>query len=248
MWLTAWSTFRSPITRHCAFPVRSRGYDPLTKDVFTSAGQDGGLFEGGFRAKYLWAKGSFRVLISADYTHEKGIASEALTFRSQTPGSIASANALVGITPSPTNVDNASNAPSTEHLDVWGLQANVSYTLGNGDSIIDILAFRRYYQYRLLDADYTQINIADELLNNPLRYSQLSNELRYASATGRRLEYQVGIYYDYATNDVGDIVEAGDLGLGVLPRLHRLVWDRGPPRRAYGKHRRVWASDVPCVR
>ena len=182
--------------------------DGFAKNVVRN--EDLGLFEYGARAKYLWQPtDALEVFLSADYAREDGPGGSVLIRRSDAPGGfIAGQNASVGIVASPDNVKIASNARTDNRFELWGGQAKVVYSFGNGYSLTDIVAYRTYEDHSALDTDTLPIRFFDG--NDQGRdQKQFSNELRLTSPPDA-VEYQVGLYY-IDVRDEGHLRQSANL-------------------------------------
>lgn len=201
-----------PITDDSA--VRISGFtnhqDGPVKDIYANVGSLG-FAESGVRAKYLWEPSdSWSVLLEGDYATENGAYNSFYTRRFDAPGGFAqSQDAALGITPSPNNLYIASNGPTFGRFSVGGTQANVRYTFGDGYTLTNIAAIRRYTNHSGLDADEFPVAFYDDVLPNFFD-RQVSDELRLASPTGRRLDYQVGLFYLHVRAEEHTIL-CGDL-------------------------------------
>lgn len=183
--------------------------DGFAKNVVSD--EDLGLFEYGARAKYLWQPtDALEVFLAADYARESGPGGSVLIRRSDAPGGfVAGQNASVGIVASPDNVKVAGNAPTDNRFELWGGQAKVVYSFGNGYSLTDIVAYRTYEDHSALDTDTLPIRFFDG--NDQGRdQKQFSNELRLTSPAGGAVEYQVGLYY-LDVRDEGYLRQSADL-------------------------------------
>jgi len=191
--------------------------DPFVKDLYTSANEDYDHTEKGVRVKYLWEPTSkLTVNLAADYARSDGIGPGETTDRSLAPGSVQiPLDAAVGVTPGPNNIYNSSDSPTNDRFESGGVQANIVYDTPNNGSITNILAYRAYDEQGVGDNDQHQINIEDNLAGH-FKFSQLSEELRYASPIGQRFEYQVGVYY-LAARIYEHATVAADLGMPAPP-------------------------------
>jgi iron complex outermembrane receptor protein len=176
-----------------------------------SRSEDLGLSEYGARVKYLWQPtDDLEIFLSADYARESGPGGSVLIRRSDAPGGfVASQDAAIGIVASPDNVEIGSNANTDNRFEVWGAQAKATYSLANGYSLADIVAYRTYEDSSALDTDTLPISFFDG--NDQGRdQSQFSNELRLTSPAGGRFDYQLGLYY-LDVRDRGHLRQTADL-------------------------------------
>lgn len=212
-------TLNVPVTANSALRINGAytAYDPLVRNVFNPAGSDFGYEQKSVKAKYLWEPSSaLRITVAGDYASASGIGPGATTDRSVVAGSpFAALDAAVGITPGPENAKLSSDQVTNANFKVGGVQARIEYELGNGDTITDVLAWRSYHAYSIFDNDQHQVNILNEL-SGTLDINQLSNELRLTSASGRKVDYQVGLYY-LRGRVKQDVTALGNLGLGAPP-------------------------------
>ena len=159
-------------------------------------GEDLGMRESGVRLKYLLRPDEhWNVLFEADYVKESGPGNSVIVRRFDAPGGfIAGLDQQAGISATPANLQMAANGPTFNNFTVSGTQANISYSFDNGMSLTDVVAYRSYTDSSNGDFDFLPQSIWD-ITSLQRDYSQFSNELRLASSTGGRLEYQVGTYY-----------------------------------------------------
>jgi iron complex outermembrane recepter protein len=158
--------------------------------------EDLGLTEYGARVKYLWTPlENLEIYLSGDYAKERGPAGSVLYRRADAPGGfMAAQDTAVGITAGPANTRIASDARTANHFEVGGAHGRVTYTFDNGYSLTDVIAWRKYDDRSKLDTDQLPIDFFN--VNDQGRdQHQFSNELRFASPTAHRFEYQVGLYY-----------------------------------------------------
>jgi iron complex outermembrane receptor protein len=158
------------------------------------------LFEAGLRqivvgAKLLWEPSDrLSVLVSGDYMNSKGLGPGVFSYRYVAPGSPNNFFlGSVGITPGPDNTFSAYNAPTFADTNLGGVQLKIDYDLGGGLQLTNITAYRGFDIRSGFDADYSPASLA-ELVSEPRGFHQLSNELRIASPTGGRFDYQFGLY------------------------------------------------------
>jgi iron complex outermembrane receptor protein len=163
-----------------------------------------GLGEYGGRVKLLWQPSTaFEVYLSGDYVKEEGVGDGALTSRYDAPGGLLQAlHAAGGVTASPTNLDDASNALNYQKFTSGGAQANVRYKFGSGYSLTNIFAYRFYRDAGNNDVDSSPFSLGDQLTRTRDLH-QVSDELRLTSPSEGRFTYQIGLYYlalNYQTN------------------------------------------------
>jgi iron complex outermembrane receptor protein len=178
--------------RVSAFGIRQDGF---MKNNYRPD-QDLGLTEGGLRIKYLWRPGdNWEVNLGADYAQESGPSPTISDRRFDAPGGfIAQRDALAGVTASPDNLRLPSNGANYLRMRVGGAQATVNYSFGNGFTLTDIAAYRGYHDSQSADFD----RLPDPLFDTGSAAEdlwQVSNELRLTSPLGKRLDYQLGLYY-----------------------------------------------------
>jgi iron complex outermembrane receptor protein len=157
-------------------------------------------FEGALRqiivgGKLLWEPTDrLSVLASGDYMNSRGLGPGVFSFRYVAPGSPDNFFlGAVGITPGPDNTLSAYNAPTYANTNLGGGQVRINYDLGGGLQLTNITAYRGFRTSTGFDADYGPASLA-ELVSEPRSFQQLTNELRIASPTGGRFDYQVGLY------------------------------------------------------
>jgi iron complex outermembrane recepter protein len=196
----------SSAARLSAFVTRQDGF---ARNVFQS--ENLGLTEYGARAKYLWQPGeAWQVYLSADYAHESGPGGSVLVRRFDAPGGfVATQDAGVAITASPRNLYIAGNAATFNEFELGGTSAKATYSFADGYSLTNITAYRAYWDRSGLDTDLLPISFFD---GNTQRRQQkeISDELRFTSPAGGRLEYQLGLYYLYV-RDYGSEVQSANL-------------------------------------
>jgi iron complex outermembrane receptor protein len=134
------------------------------------------------------------VLVSGDYMNSRGLGPGVFSYRYVAPGSPNNFFlGAVGITPSDDNTFSAYNAPTFADTNLGGGQVKIDYDLGGGLQLTNITAYRGFDIRSGFDADYSPASLA-ELVSEPRGFHQLSNELRIASPTDGRFDYQVGLY------------------------------------------------------
>lgn len=205
--------------------VRLNGYfsdlDPLFKDVYANVG-DFGQKQAGAKVKFLWAPGALSVYVSADYSESTGMGTGTFTQRSNGPASsFTPYDEAIGIVPGPNNVDVASDAPTTLHFDVGGVQSEIAYQLSDGLTLTNIAGFRQYDSHYENDFDLLQVNIVDAS-DAAFHLSQITEELRLSSSSRGPLNFQAGLYYYTGVSDRTDLL-SGDLGLGA-PAAPYVSW------------------------
>ncbi|HYQ46537.1 MAG TPA: TonB-dependent receptor [Polyangiaceae bacterium] len=86
------------------------------------------------------------------------------------------------------------NTPYTVNMQTGGVSLQLDKTLPAAHNLTSISAYRFWHWDPSLDGDRTalSVNIASNL---PTNQSQFSQELRVASASGKRFEYTGGLYY-----------------------------------------------------
>ncbi len=157
-------------------------------------------FEDGVRqvvgaGKLLWQPNDrLSVLVAGDYMDSRGLGPGVASFRSVAPGSpngffLAS----VGVTPSADNTFSAYDLDTYADTKIGGGQIKVDYDLGGGTMLTNIAAFRKFKIDTGFDPDYGPANLV-QLYVEPRAFRQVSDELRIASPTGGKFDYQVGLY------------------------------------------------------
>jgi iron complex outermembrane receptor protein len=209
--LLAQGAVNIPVTADSAarvsvFVTRQDGFE---RNVFQH--ENLGLTEYGARAKYLWQPDSeWEVYLSADYAHESGPAGSVLVRRSDAPGGfVAAQDAGAGILAGPLNTRIAGNAPTFNRFELGGTSAKVVYSFGEGYSLTNIAAYRAYWDASGLDTDLLPISFFDGNLQRR-QQKEISDEIRLASPSEGRLEYQLGLYYLYV-RDYGAEVQSANL-------------------------------------
>jgi iron complex outermembrane recepter protein len=206
-----------PVSPESALRISAFGTheDAFDQNTFRP-GEDLGMTEGGARVKYLLKPDDhWSLLVAADYVKESGPGNSVITRRFDASGGfIAGLDQQAGISPGPYNTALAANGATFNDFTVGGAQANTSYTFDNGISITDILAYRSYTDSSNGDFDFLPESVWD-ITSQQRDFAQFSNELRLASPTGSRLEYQVGTYFLHL-NAYGPVQQALNLE-GLLP-------------------------------
>jgi iron complex outermembrane receptor protein len=206
-----------PISPESAFRISAftTHEDAFDQNIFHPT-EDLGMTEGGARVKYLLKPDDhWSLLIAADYVKESGPGNSVITRRFDAPGGfIAGLDQTAGIMPGPNNTALAANGATFNDFTVGGAQANTTYSFDNGVSITDIAAYRSYTDSSNGDFDFLPQSVWD-ITSQQRDFAQFSNELRLASPTGSRFEYQVGTYYLHL-NAYGPVQQALNLE-GLLP-------------------------------
>jgi iron complex outermembrane receptor protein len=187
--------------------------DPLYKDLYGDTG-DFGQKQAGGKVKFLVEPtDALSVYLSADYSESTGMGAGAFTQRSNGPASsFTPYDAAVGIVPSPNNVYLASNALTTLHFAVGGIQSEVAYKLNDDLTLTNILGYREYDSHYDNDFDLLPVNILDAS-DAAFHMSQITEEVRISSSSQGRFNYQAGLFYYNGVSDRTDF-SSGDLGLG----------------------------------
>jgi iron complex outermembrane recepter protein len=187
-----------PVTENSALRITGvfSHTDPFVKDVYTDQGEQYDHTEGGVRAKYLVQPNSdLSITFSGDYANSQGVGPGETTDRILAPGSPnAPLDKAVGVVPGPNNVFNSSDAETNDRFLSGGVQSNVAYTTPWDGTITNIAAWRGYQEHAVGDNDDHQTNVEDYSAGYA-DFSQVSDELRYTSPTGEKLEYQFGAYF-----------------------------------------------------
>ncbi|WP_229452183.1 TonB-dependent receptor [Massilia niastensis] len=110
--------------------------------------------------------------------------------------------AACGVTVSPTNNQICSDAAELSRSRVRGLSGQLDWTLGSGNTLTSITAYRtREVGPNDLAVD---MSLGYDKIRNLTPYQdskQFSQELRIASPTGQRFEYVAGLFYADSSND-----------------------------------------------
>lgn len=188
--------------------------DPLVQNILNT-GRNLGMDQYGVRAKFLIQPSDrFEIYVSGDYAYSDGLGASLLTRRSDAPGGFFLAqDTLAGIVAGPKNYRLAPDAENYQSFDVGGAQAVISYELGGGATITNILAYREFNQRNGFDNDLLPIDFQNK--RDQRRFSnQFSNEIRISSPSGSRFEYQFGAIYSRIRNH--DIFDESVNGLPLL--------------------------------
>lgn len=212
------ATINLPLSETLATRISIFGMhrDPLVKNVYSSSG-DYGQTQFGMRVKLLWKPSEdFDLYAIGDLTHSDGAGLTVYTNSLAAPGGFI-ATKSAALTPeidvfSPVNNKTADNEGYWGHFSAGGLQSEASFHLTNGMTISNLAAYRFYKDASGGDVDHLPISTWD---TNVARkdYWQFSNELRFLSPTGGRLEYVAGIYYFHGS--YGALLQQGSNGEGV---------------------------------
>jgi len=186
----------------------------------------------GARVRFLWEPSdAVTVNLIYDYGKSRHDNYPSLTYRSAPTdppyAALSSAIAACGMTPGPNNFDFCSQFPNTfSQLDRGG-SLQVDWRLANGLTVTSITADRTRVNSTQADIEDLPLDITRTYLafgsqcqffncvpiygilpgsgNGPQTQNrrQLSEELRLASATGGRVEWLAGVYYqDYKLDDI----------------------------------------------
>ncbi len=216
--------------------------DGFLDNVFADAPQDdlNDRNEFGFRGKLEYRPtDTVTVVLNADYTSRESD-SGAFTLRSASEGGAAPNGALTGllnsgvpvigpqslangVVASPTNTRLAADQSFFLDQEVYGLSGDLTWDVGDF-RLVSLTAYRRWDALDNNDADliplpFLSINSGDST------QTQISQELRLESPSGKRLEYVLGAFYFY--QDIEAVtIQGGTAGLdllGVIPPGVQLI-------------------------
>lgn len=167
----------------------------LQQNVVPNSRFEGGLRQIGGSAKILWQPTDrLSVLLAGDYMDSHGAGAGVASLRFVTPASpLAQVLPPLGITPGVDNSKSAYDGPTFYNLQVGGAQAKISYELDGGLTLTNIAAFRGFKTSQLFDADYSPLPLV-QFFGGGITAHQFSDELRLASPTGGKFDYQVGLF------------------------------------------------------
>lgn len=95
-----------------------------------------------------------------------------------------------------------------EHIDYSGAALTMSYSLDSGHSLTSITAFRKSEWDTLSDETWNGFDHSWAEYEQSNRYA--SQELRFASPSGEKLDYVIGLYYSNQESDTHTPVFIGD--------------------------------------
>jgi len=187
--------------------------DPLIRNLVSAPDSKWSQDQSYFKGKFLWEPSDdLSIYVAGDYARSTGVGSGSAADRLVLPGSIwAPENQQLGIHPSSGNTYSSYGAPTNLEFTVGGAQANVEYKLASGHVLTNILAWRKFNSDNLFDSDKHLLNVLDtNWQKNDL--SQFTEELRLASPTGGKVDYQFGLYYYDGKTD-GSVTVRGANGI-----------------------------------
>lgn len=181
------------------------------------SGSNFGLRQIGGSAKFLWEPAAnISVLLGADYSDGKGAGGGFANVRSTLPGSpLDTAETALGIVPGPNNTKTGADALVNFRNEVWGAQAKASFEFDGGMSLTNIAAYRELTTQSNFDVDYSALPWGQSFPGR-IKARQWSDELRLASPSGTRFEYQVGLFALNGYVFEGTALQA-TLGMAVPP-------------------------------
>ncbi len=187
--------------------------DPLIRNLVSVPGSKWAQDQSYFKGKLLWEPtDDLSVFIAADYARATGVGSGSAADRLVLPGSIwLPEDQQLGIRPGPENAYSSYGAPTNLEFSVGGAQANIEYKFASGHVLTNILAWRKFNSDNLFDSDKHLINVLDTNWQKA-NLSQVTEELRIASPTGGRFDYQFGAYYYDGKTD-GSVTVRGANGI-----------------------------------
>lgn len=190
-------------------------YTDLVKDRVKRPGNDYGHEQYGARVQFLaQPTDALTILFSGEFAHGAGMGTGATSARNSAPGGfIDSLDQLDGIVPGPKNVYRSASGLSDVSFDLGGGKIQIDYELDGGQTLTNILAYRKYKANHSFDGDYHSSTFFD----SPVAYfdfDQITEELRLTSASGGTVEYQFGLYYYKANSNRDDRIR---LDLGITP-------------------------------
>ncbi len=218
------STVNIPLTRISA--ARITGYfsdqGSLLGNTQPNGFSDFGRQQFGFRAKLLIDPGEgLSVYVTGDYSKSNGIGTGAIVPRSEGPA-LAALHAAAGVVPSPTNAFLSTNAPTDLRYEIAGGQAEISYLFDSGVSLTNIVGYRSYISHTTLDLDLLQVDLLDSVAPTQ-RFEQFTNELRVASPSGGKFDYQAGLFYFKGFDSRRDRIR-GQLNMTMPPPDGSSTW------------------------
>ncbi|MEO6092384.1 MAG: TonB-dependent receptor [Novosphingobium sp.] len=189
--------------------------DAVTQEFASGAGRhDLNLRQYGGRFKILAEPtDALSIYVIADYFNSSGLSGfSGATYRSLGPNSqYPQILAAAGIVPGPRNLTSATDGEAYRDVELGGVQANVSYTLGNGMELSSITAWKAFKQSFQFDSDQTPVDFLNTNTNST-KYDQFSQELRLALPSASLFSGQFGLYY-FQSNTTNDVLRGGLNGL-----------------------------------
>lgn len=164
-------------------------------------GKDNVLNEFGVRGRYLWNGEGVTLNLIADWNRRnQNYADPQFVYVNVPAGTpLAGQLAACGVVASYDNRSRCSNLPNHSQVRNYGFSAQVDWDVAGG-TLTSITGYRRNEQLpSSVDimgnpAEFTQIFITDSINDG----RQVSQELRYASPTGDKIDYVAGAFYsDY---------------------------------------------------
>ena len=160
----------------------------------------------GVRGKLLFQSGDFDATVTLDYQHESSVCCSTVIAK-MLPG----ANVIgFPITPPagfPYSRESISSGKFTNPNSGDGVTAELNWRLPFG-TITSLSSYRTWDADPVSDVDEVEYNFLDGFENHQ-RHKQFSEELRFTSPSGQRLEYVAGLFYFWRSSSEFDTVDIG---------------------------------------
>ncbi|MBU6260807.1 MAG: TonB-dependent receptor [Burkholderiales bacterium] len=156
----------------------------------------GSVAEYGYRAKLLFKPSNrFEAVLANDFEHHWD--SSIRTAVGGASAVVTAAEIANGVTPGPRNADDADTSFGYIRSEEWGTSLHLRARIG-ADTLTSITAYRGSDYVNSTPADLVPGNVSAFIPFNVgvLNTSKYSEELRWASPTGRFLEYVAGLFYN----------------------------------------------------
>jgi iron complex outermembrane receptor protein len=180
--------------RLSAYKTRDDGY---IRNRYNGERVQGGERQG-VRAQVLYEPGrDFSLRLIADYNEEDSNNGTLVFYNAGASGKFLTQAALVGAVPVTDPQARAVNLDSGSHVNVYqgGVSAEANWTLEGGSRITAISA-ARYWHFTPHNDDGLNVPVTLNV-GQSARHGQFTQELRWASAPGARVDTVAGAYYYY---------------------------------------------------
>ncbi|HEX3917418.1 MAG TPA: TonB-dependent receptor [Caulobacteraceae bacterium] len=184
-------------------PVRNEHVDNLHKD--------------GVRGKLEFKKDDFDATITADYQHETSQCCS-VVISSVLPGGNSLGYPVAPVVPpgSPYNRETIEDGVNTNPNSGGGITAELNWHLPIG-TITSLASYREWDAFPISDVDELPFNLLDGFAIHQ-NHKQASEELRFTSPSGQKLEYVVGLFYFWRHSTEFDTLPIGsDASFLIIP-------------------------------